>query len=70
MTGFGRSMAESENYAINVEIKSVNHRFCELYVRIPKQLSLFEDSVKKTISSYIRRGKVDVFISFEQIIVN
>ena len=67
MTGFGRSMAESENYAINVEIKSVNHRFCELYVRIPKQLSLFEDSVKKTISSYIRRGKVDVFISFEQI---
>ena len=67
MTGFGRGVAESENYAINVEIKSVNHRFCELYVRSPKQLSLFEDSVKRTVTSRVRRGKVDIFISFEQI---
>ena len=67
MTGFGRGVAESENYAINVEIKSVNHRFCELYVRSPKQLSLFEDSIKRTVTSRVRRGKVDIFISFEQI---
>ena len=56
MTGFGRGVAESENYAINVEIKSVNHRFCELYVRSPKQLSLFEDSIKRTVTSRVRRG--------------
>lgn len=66
MTGFGRGAATSENYALSVELKSVNHRFCELYIRLPKQLSLFEDNVKRMISAGVRRGKVDVYITFEQ----
>ena len=66
MTGFGHGTAESDNYSLTVEIKAVNHRFCELYVRSPKQLSIFEDSIKKAINNRIHRGKVDIFISFER----
>lgn len=67
MTGFGRGLAENENYALSVEIKAVNHRFCELYVRLPKQLNCFDYKVKKWVGNRIKRGKIDVFIDFRQI---
>lgn len=59
-------MAENNDYAIIVEAKSVNHRFCELYVRLPKPLNFFDDAVKKIINSRVERGKFDVYIEFER----
>jgi uncharacterized protein (TIGR00255 family) len=63
MTGFGRAIKESEQHVVTIEMKSVNHRFCELNIRTPKQLGKLEDKLKKRMSKYIKRGKVDVFIT-------
>ncbi|RIW36354.1 YicC family protein [Bacillus salacetis] len=63
MTGFGRAIEESEQHVITVEMKSVNHRFCELNIRTPKQLVKLEDKLKKKMAEYIKRGKADVFIT-------
>ncbi|WP_404409069.1 YicC/YloC family endoribonuclease [Jeotgalibacillus malaysiensis] len=65
MTGFGRGTARQELLAVTVEIKSVNHRFHECSVKMPRMYAETEDKVKKIISSYIKRGKVDVYISVE-----
>lgn len=67
MTGFGRGMAVSDDHRLTTEIKAVNHRFLEIAVRLPKQLVQLEDGVKKQLQTQLHRGKVDVFISFEQI---
>lgn len=67
MTGFGRAFSENEEYSLTVELKAVNHRFCEVYMRLPKQISLLEDSAKKQVTKRLSRGKIDVFITFEQI---
>ncbi|MCA1053455.1 YicC family protein [Rossellomorea aquimaris] len=63
MTGFGRSKLDSERFSITVEMKSVNHRFHECYIRLPRQLMKLEDKIKKQVSELIRRGKVDIFIT-------
>ncbi|WP_102346995.1 YicC/YloC family endoribonuclease [Bacillus sp. Marseille-P3661] len=65
MTGFGRSKKESGEFKVMVEMKSVNHRFCEITVRMPRQLLLFEDKIKKIVQQYIQRGRVDVFVTVE-----
>jgi uncharacterized protein (TIGR00255 family) len=65
MTGFGRSTKKNEQLAITVEMKSVNHRFCEISIRIPRQWMAFEDKIKKVILPYVRRGKVEVFVNIE-----
>jgi uncharacterized protein (TIGR00255 family) len=63
MTGFGRARQESEQHAVTVEMKSVNHRFCELNIRTPKQLVKLEEKLKKKMTEYIKRGKVDIFLT-------
>lgn len=65
MTGFGRSKKEFDNFKVIVEMKSVNHRFCEISVRMPRQFLLFEEKIKKTVNQYIQRGRVDVFVTVE-----
>ncbi|WP_462409219.1 YicC/YloC family endoribonuclease [Neobacillus sp. Marseille-QA0830] len=65
MTGFGRGRAESGSYIVNVEVKTVNHRFCEINVRMPRQLLQIEDKIKKTLNQYIRRGRAEVYVSLE-----
>lgn len=65
MTGFGRGKAESEFFSINVEVKTVNHRFCEMNIRMPRQLLKIEDRMKKKLSQHIRRGRVEVYVSLE-----
>ncbi|XJZ28443.1 YicC/YloC family endoribonuclease [Bacillota bacterium Lsc_1132] len=65
MTGFGRSKAESGPFSINVEIKTVNHRFCEFNIRMPRQLIKIEDKMKKKLNQHIRRGRVEVYVSIE-----
>lgn len=65
MTGFGRSKAESGPYSVNVEIKTVNHRFCEFNIRMPRQLIKIEDKMKKKLNQHIRRGRVEVYVTLE-----
>ena len=65
MTGFGRARLERENRTYNIEIKSVNHRYNDITVKMPKGISYLEEKVKKEISSKISRGKVDVYITFD-----
>ena len=65
MTGFGRARLERKNRTYNIEIKSVNHRYNDITVKMPKGISYLEEKVKKEISSKISRGKVDVYITFD-----
>ncbi|QFT88812.1 hypothetical protein FIU87_09155 [Bacillus sp. THAF10] len=65
MTGFGHSEASYDNVKIVVEMKSVNHRFCEIIVRMPKQFMLLEEKIKKEVASIIQRGRVEIFITTE-----
>lgn len=65
MTGFGRGEYENEGRTYTVEIKSVNHKYSDINIRLPRFLNSVEDKIRKRISSVISRGKVDVFITFE-----
>ncbi|MDG5788252.1 YicC family protein [Evansella sp. AB-P1] len=65
MTGYGRSLKENGNCQVTVEMKAVNHRFCEINIRMPRQFFFLEDQLKKIISRFIKRGKVDVFINLQ-----
>lgn len=65
MTGFGRGKYENEGRYYTVEIKSVNHKYSDITVKLPRFLNVFEDKIRKTISNSISRGKVDVLVTFE-----
>jgi len=65
MTGFGRGRYENEGRSYTVDIKSVNHKYTDISVRLHRFLNSEEDKIRKRISSAISRGKVDVLISFE-----
>lgn len=65
MTGFGRNKFENEERTYEVEIKSVNHKYCDISVKMPRALSYLEEKIKKQISSKISRGKIDVYITFD-----
>lgn len=64
MTGYGRGKYEIDSREYTVEIKSVNNRFCDISVKLPKNISYLEDKIKKEITSKVSRGKIDVFITF------
>ncbi len=65
MTGFGRCEIEEGGRKIAVEMKSVNHRYSEVTIKMPKKLNFFEAAIRGVLKEYISRGKVDVFISYE-----
>ena len=65
MTGFGRYESVSEARKITVEIKAVNHRYLDLSVKMSKKLGYFEAGIRALLKNYIQRGKVDVFITYE-----
>lgn len=65
MTGYGRGEAQNEQVKVFAEIKTVNHRFCEYTIRMPRQLLVLEEKVKKKANEYIRRGRVEIFITVE-----
>ena len=64
MTGFGRSKYENEGREYLVEIKSVNNRYSDISIKLPRNIIFLEEKVKTAISNSISRGKVDVFINF------
>lgn len=65
MTGFGRYELSNETRKIVVEMKSVNHRYCDISMKMPKKLGFYEAAIRSLLKKYIQRGKVDVFISYE-----
>lgn len=65
MTGYGKSILSVDGREYQMEIKSVNHRYLDISVKMPKTISYLEDTIKKQISEKIKRGKVDVFVTFE-----
>lgn len=65
MTGYGKSSLAVNSREYQVEIKTVNHKYIDTNIKMPRIISYLEDDVRKMISSKIKRGKVDVFISFE-----
>lgn len=65
MTGYGKSTLSKNSREYQVEIKSVNHRYLDISIKIPRILSYLEDEIKKEISKKIKRGKIDVYITFE-----
>lgn len=65
MTGYGRGECVLYNRKFIVEIKSVNHRYNDIIVKMPRAMIMYEDAVKKLLAGQIFRGKTDVFISFE-----
>ena len=65
MTGFGRFEAADDDHKITVEMKSVNHRYLETGIKMPKKLNFYEAGIRNILKKYISRGKVDVFITFE-----
>ncbi len=65
MTGYGAGSRKGNGISISAEMKTVNHRFCEQIVRMPKQYLTLEDAVKKLISQYIHRGRAEVFITVD-----
>ncbi|MCL1975446.1 MAG: YicC family protein [Firmicutes bacterium] len=66
MTGYGLGEAQSVNYSIVVEMRSVNHRYLEISLRLPRQLNMLEDALKKMIQTKLSRGKVDVYLALER----
>lgn len=65
MTGFGRATKQYHHSTLHIEMKSVNHRFSDQIIRMPKQFLYLEEQIKKIISNYIHRGRVEVFVSLE-----
>ena len=65
MTGFGRSEIVKGNRKISVEIKSVNHRYLEAGIKMPKKLNVFESRMRDLLKKYATRGKIDIFINYE-----
>lgn len=66
MTGYGQGKRQTDTFSITIEVKTVNHRFTEYFLRIPKQFLKLEDKIKKTLNQYIKRGRIEVYATIEQ----
>lgn len=65
MTGFGRCEIAEGNRKVTVEMKSVNHRYLDVNIKMPKKLNFFDASIRNLLKEYMQRGKLDMFITFE-----
>lgn len=65
MTGFGRCEVVRDSRKFTVELKSVNHRYLDVGIRMPKKLNFFESSIRSLLKQYANRGKIDIFITYE-----
>ena len=63
MTGFGRGEYSASGFEFLVEIKTINHRYLDLNIRMPRQYSFLEEMIRKTIPNYISRGKIDINVN-------
>lgn len=67
MTGFGRSEVTEGDRKVTVEMKSVNHRYLELGIKLPRKLNFLESAVRNEMKKYVQRGKIDVFVTYENL---
>lgn len=67
MTGFGRCEVQEESRKFTVEMKSVNHRYLDANIRMPKKLNFFETAIRSLLKQSVQRGKVDIFIAYEDL---
>lgn len=67
MTGFGRGEGESTLGKVVVESRSVNHRYCDINIKVPKRLTLFENRIKEIIRSQVSRGRIDVSLRLDNL---
>ena len=65
MTGFGRCEITDGSRKYSVEMKSVNHRYLDASIKLPKKLGFFESSIRNELKNYVQRGKIDIFITYE-----
>ena len=65
MTGYGKSSLSIDTREYQVEIKSVNHKYIDTNIKMPRIISYLEEDIRKIITSKLKRGKIDIFISFE-----
>ena len=66
MTGFGRSeLSDNNNRKLTIEMKSVNHRYLDINIKLPKKFNFYEAYLRNLLKKYIERGKVDIFITYE-----
>ncbi len=70
MTGFGRCEVSEAERKVTVEMKSVNHRYLDVNIKMPKKLNFFEAAIRSELKKYIQRGKVDIFITYEDLTEN
>ena len=70
MTGFGRCEVAEGDRKFTVEMKAVNHRYLDVNIRMPKKLNFFESAIRALLKEYIQRGKVDMFITYEDLSEN
>ena len=68
MTGFGRCEIQSGEKKFTVEMKGVNHRYLDVNIRMPKKLYFFETAIRSYLKKYIQRGKVDIFVTYEDLL--
>ena len=67
MTGFGRCEVSEGDRKITVEMKSVNHRYLDVSIKMPKKLNFFDSAIRSVLKEYMERGKVDVYVSYEDL---
>lgn len=67
MTGFGRCEYQQDSRKFTVELKSVNHRYLDVNIRMPKKLNFFDSAIRTLLRKYASRGKIDIFITYENI---
>lgn len=65
MTGYGRANLSKDLREYQIEIKSVNHRYLDVSVKMPRQISYLEETIKREVAAKVKRGKIDVFVTFE-----
>ncbi len=67
MTGFGRCEVAEGSRKFTIEMKSVNHRYLDVSIKMPKKLNYFESSIRAELKNYVQRGKIDIFITYEDV---
>ena len=67
MTGYGSYESQSDNYHLKIDMKSVNNRYCDIFIKLPALLFSYEDKIKRFIKKDVKRGKVEVFIKLKKL---
>lgn len=67
MTGFGRGELKNDNYHFLIECKTINHKYCDINVRLPRKISFLEDKIRNYVKNFVKRGRVDLYIKLDLI---